>query len=87
MKTKSKTSGHVVRSAAYAALLSCVIIGFSSAFNVPGSGRVCRGSSSGAQRGEVEGTRSLLIRFITGFLDFARMTATVIRRQRKGATR
>ena len=36
MKTKSKTSGHVVRSAAYAALLSSVIIGFSSAFNLPG---------------------------------------------------
>ena len=36
MKTKSKISGHVVRSAAYAALLSFVIIGFSSAFNLSG---------------------------------------------------
>src|SRR5437867_4380427 len=35
MKTKSKTSGYIVRSAAYAALLLCVIAGFSSGFNLP----------------------------------------------------
>ena len=38
MKTKSKTSGCIVRSAAYAALLSCLIVGLSSAFNLPGKG-------------------------------------------------
>jgi hypothetical protein len=36
VKTKSKTSGYIVRSAAYAALLSCLIVGFSSAFNLSG---------------------------------------------------
>src|SRR5438552_3877289 len=36
MKTKSKTSGYIFRSAAYAALLLCLIVGFSSAFNLPG---------------------------------------------------
>jgi N-acetylneuraminic acid mutarotase len=36
MKTKSRTSGHILRSAAYAAILSCLIVGFSSAFNLPG---------------------------------------------------
>jgi len=35
MKTKSKTSGYIVRSAAYAALLSCLIVGFTSGFNLP----------------------------------------------------
>src|SRR5437773_6136326 len=35
MKTKSKTSGYIIRSAAYAALLSCLIVGFTSGFNLP----------------------------------------------------
>ncbi len=35
MKTKSKIRGHIIRSAAYAALLSCLIVGFSSGFNLP----------------------------------------------------
>jgi hypothetical protein len=35
MKTKSKTRGHVIRSVTIAVLLSCAIIGFTSAFNLP----------------------------------------------------
>ena len=36
MKTKNKIRGHILRSAAYAALFSCVVVGFSSGFNLPG---------------------------------------------------
>src|ERR1043165_7537547 len=37
MKTKSKISGNIVRSAAVAVLLSCAIVGLTSAFNLPTS--------------------------------------------------
>src|SRR5919108_1209851 len=36
MKTKSKTSGYVARSAAYAVLFLIAIVGLTSAFNLPG---------------------------------------------------
>src|SRR5438034_4773069 len=36
IKTKSKISAYIARSAAVAVLFSCAIVGFTSAFNLPG---------------------------------------------------
>src|SRR5262249_6111402 len=49
MKTKSKISGYIVRSASIAVLFSCAIVGFSSAFNSPGrwSGLLARSTVPG----------------------------------------